>query len=573
MLSFMIGMGHAASRALSHHGAAIESDLARRSFRSSTHRAHLEGPTRWMLSGALDSAIPSGRWALLFSDLSHKDPTPDFQSFLKGLHQSLQKLSATDVASTIERMATVREEEGLWLAWCESENILLAWRDPLGKVPLYYLEHEQGVLIGNSRQSFEHYLQDQPFDDEETLASLLITGAPGNGRTTGFRRFQRVEAGGMVRLSTRHAPIHRRWWTWSSPVIKAIDADRAVEQYRSLLQKSVASAGAFPQTHLELSGGMDSSAVLAALSTLQPRPSLTTITFATHEDDEELLYARRSSQSLGFAHRRVDDVSRPDDLFPSPRTGGSLSRNLEAFGSPDIPTEIFSGHGGDNLFRVSKQDVRRMRRELSPLRQVQYWELHRRIHGQLPPMFLRNPTTSAQAQRELESRRFPFLSEPFQSLVKDTYLYNILDTQQRSPRESMVYSPRWTNMFEVADAGFHGWPLQYRYPYFNLPLIRFLASIPPLPYLHQKHLARTAWQELLPTEVTQRPKTLADIRSVEQRIRAATIGFNSTELPSWVQADALQRFLTHPEKFPIWIYPYALGLLDLLRWLDLRKRS
>jgi asparagine synthase (glutamine-hydrolysing) len=79
-----------------------------------------------------------------------------------------------------------------------------------------------------------------------------------------------------------------------------------------------------------------------------------------------------------------------------------------------------------------------------------------------------------------------------------------------------LQSPLWQGLFEAYDSAYGQFPLEFRHPYLNLPLLRFLLRLPALPWCHAKYILRVAGRGLLPNEIVRRPKApLAGFPDVE----------------------------------------------------------
>jgi asparagine synthase (glutamine-hydrolysing) len=68
-------------------------------------------------------------------------------------------------------------------------------------------------------------------------------------------------------------------------------------------------------------------------------------------------------------------------------------------------------------------------------------------------------------------------------------------------------STLWQSLFESLDPAYTGVPLQFRHPYVDIRLLRFMLCVPALPWCRVKHLSRMAAKGRLPEVVRTRPKT------------------------------------------------------------------
>jgi asparagine synthase (glutamine-hydrolysing) len=86
------------------------------------------------------------------------------------------------------------------------------------------------------------------------------------------------------------------------------------------------------------------------------------------------------------------------------------------------------------------------------------------------------------------------------------------DQPQRHPWRPRTYSQLtnhyWTLGFQQYDAANRHAPVEFRYPYFDTRLVRYLLRVPVLPCFSDKGLLRQAMCGRLPESVRMRPKTL-----------------------------------------------------------------
>jgi asparagine synthase (glutamine-hydrolysing) len=66
---------------------------------------------------------------------------------------------------------------------------------------------------------------------------------------------------------------------------------------------------------------------------------------------------------------------------------------------------------------------------------------------------------------------------------------------------------RWQGYFEEFDSSGTGAPIEFRHPYFDIRVLRFLLAVPALPWCRRKYLLRRAMRGRLPEAILQRDKT------------------------------------------------------------------
>ncbi len=255
--------------------------------------------------------------------------------------------------------------------WDRGEKVLYLVRDQVGIKPLYYGEIDHGVLaFGSELKAIRAHHAFQDSVDRNSLALLLRHNYIGSPRTI-HEKVYKLEPGTI--LEARWDPDNRAFKTekhvyWSARTafergirepLDLSDND-AIEALDALLRTSVKSQmvsdvplGAF------LSGGYDSSTVVALMQAQSDRPVKTFSIGFQEADFNEAPYARKIAEHLGTDHT---------ELYVTPEDGLAIIPRLpvlfdEPFAdSSQIPTFLLSeltrkhvtvslsGDGGDELF-------------------------------------------------------------------------------------------------------------------------------------------------------------------------------------------------------------------------------
>jgi asparagine synthase (glutamine-hydrolysing) len=66
--------------------------------------------------------------------------------------------------------------------------------------------------------------------------------------------------------------------------------------------------------------------------------------------------------------------------------------------------------------------------------------------------------------------------------------------------------PIWPMLFESIDPGYTEAPVEFWHPYLDLRILRYMLSVPSLPWCRGKYLLRQSMQNMLPEEVLRRDK-------------------------------------------------------------------
>jgi asparagine synthase (glutamine-hydrolysing) len=244
--------------------------------------------------------------------------------------------------------------------WDESRRQLLLARDRPGKKPLYYTRDSRlGFRFASTAQAIID--SGIPGDmDAGAVPSLLTYGYPRAPRTM-YQEIAQLPPAHTLLLTEGKAPVIERYW--ENPFVRSaipftveeacVELRRAVDQaVRRRLQADVP-VGAL------LSGGMDSSVVVATMAQVSAQPIKTFCAgFANYPNFDERSHARVVAKHFGTHHEEfmlepssfdvVDELVRMHDA-----PFGDSSALPTAFVSKLARTHVavsLTGDGGDELF-------------------------------------------------------------------------------------------------------------------------------------------------------------------------------------------------------------------------------
>jgi asparagine synthase (glutamine-hydrolysing) len=255
--------------------------------------------------------------------------------------------------------------------------------------------------------------------------------------------------------------------------------------------------------------------------------------------DEEGRYAKLVAEQAGLPIHflaislpdRLDESEGEGSLFPAtPEPGSILALEpqfvmaRQAAGHSRI---LISGMGGDPLLFPSRNFLAGLVRRGQVGRLSQALALHWRLHGRLPPLYLRS---ALRRRRPGSSRPLPgWLNAAFAARIAAPARWAEINLalETLDQRRGMLTSPFWQNLFAHSDPGYARLPLKLRYPFFDLRLFLFVLSVPPVPWFVGKTLLREAMRGALPEAVRQRPKTPA----AGSALRASA----GRQPPAWMQ--------------------------------------
>ena len=240
--------------------------------------------------------------------------------------------------------------------WDGKTGTLLLARDRLGKKPLYYsfLPGRALVFASELKAVLEDDTVERTIDLEalDHYASFLYIPSPASI----FRRVRKLPAGHRLVCTPEGISIDRYW---DVPLPEPEPRPDAADRFRELLTEAVkirlrsdVPLGAF------LSGGVDSSVVVAIMARLMNRPVVTTSIGFEEDGYSELPYAAMVARHIGSEHHeRVVTAPRPELIerlvwhLDEPFADSSaVPTYFVSMAAREHVTVALSGDGGDELF-------------------------------------------------------------------------------------------------------------------------------------------------------------------------------------------------------------------------------
>lgn len=336
--------------------------------------------------------------------------------------------------SDTETLVHLYEEEGAeglrrlrgmfaYAIWDARRQRLFLARDRFGKKPLYYAILPEGLYFGSELKCLQAAGVPCEIDAEALRLFFHFTYIP--EPLSCFKAIRKLPAGGWLSYDRDGSVLQGRYWRFPAPVAETpagfSEADcsaRLREKFdESVRIRMIADVplGAF------LSGGIDSSAVVASMALSSPEPVRTFSIGFEESAFNELEYAAVVARQYRTDHHEI--VVRPDAVDLVSR----LVRHFdEPFGdSSAIPTFIvsefavrhvkvaLSGDGGDELFAgydrfQALNRLRKLDRAPKALRTVISWMADRLPYSAYGKNYLHMLSRSTALERYFESNFSPW---------------------------------------------------------------------------------------------------------------------------------------------------------------------
>jgi asparagine synthase (glutamine-hydrolysing) len=423
--------------------------------------------------------------------------------------------------------------------WDSMRRELFLARDRFGKKPLYYADVGGSLLFGSELKSLrEHPRCPGALDHESLSRYLALEYVPAPFSI--IEGVKKLPGGHFLRWREGRVSVER-WWelSFASDGPAASDeeyVDELRERLRAAVRRRLVSdvpLGAF------LSGGIDSSAVVAMMVDAMPATDVKTFTIGFGERSfDESEHARRVAEHFGTDHHEERFTS-PAMLELLPTVVDVLD---EPFGDASIlPTYLLSrftrefvtvalgGDGSDELLAgyptFSADRVARLYRVPRALHERVVVPLADRL-----PVSTENFSVDFKVKRFLRGATLPAHARhatwlgsftPDEQRALTTVQADVFADQQRvlaaaptkDPLERLIYLYASTYLqddilFKV-DRASMACSLEVRAPFLDIELVEFLSRVPArlkLRRLDTKHLLKRAMSGVLPAGIAGRPK-------------------------------------------------------------------
>ncbi len=419
--------------------------------------------------------------------------------------------------------------------WDERAKQLLLARDRLGIKPLYYAERDGALIFASELKpilALPEVERSVSWKAAAHLFSFLSTSSD-QSIVEGVAKLEPAR----VAVARRGQPlrIERYWDVTFEPNERATEGE-LVEELRHLLVEAVTlhqvsdvPVGAF------LSGGVDSSAVVATMAPMAFGPIKTFSVGFDEATHNELAYARQVASAFATEHHEL--VVRPDAVGIVEKLTWYLD---EPFGDTSaIPTYlvsqlaaahvkvVLSGDGGDELFagydRYAVEDREqaydRMPRAAKALAGVVGAVMPDGMRGRrfLRHLALAGPRRylDASTMFRMDSLRKLFRGDALEQVARhEPWAESIAHLQGQKDwlsaaqyRDLMTYLP--LDILTKVDRATMAHSLEARPPLLDHKLVEFAARIPARLRLHNgttKYLFKQAMRGILPDTIIDRPK-------------------------------------------------------------------
>ena len=422
--------------------------------------------------------------------------------------------------------------------WDGRRRRLLVARDRLGKKPLYYHAGKRSLAFASEIKALLQVPEIEPSVDPEALELYLALRYVPGPRTI-FRGILRLQPGHLLTVD-EHGLRTRQYWDIAPA--EQTQADDAGGEFERLLEESVrlrmisdVPVGVF------LSGGLDSSAVLALMRRAQDRPIDAfsvgyRATSPAEAEANEFEHAEQAAAAFGARHHRVeltadefreaiprlvwhlDEPIADPSCIPLFFVSRAARREITVVLSGEGADEILAGYGIYRRMLALETAYRRFAPlsvwfapRLASLAPAPILGHYLRMAGL--PLETRYRGVSRGLEPGTQGRLFPGGPERVTDLLDDVFAPHFRAARDASPLNRMLYldTKVWLpdDLLMKADKMTMATALEQRIPFLDHKLVEFAFRLPARFKLHQghgKHLLRQLMTGIVPPAIIGRPK-------------------------------------------------------------------
>jgi len=454
---------------------------------------------------------------------------------LAALGHPFRTTSDTEVMLAAYRqwgIACVQRFNGMFAfaLWDGAQKKLYLARDRIGVKPLYCARFADKLVFASTLKAFAAFA-DVPLEIDanalELYFQMLYVPAP----LSIYRNIHKVRPGTWLEVSATGDVRETVYWQPAAQIMQAGEAE-ALDRLEGLLRSSIqyrlisdVPVGAF------LSGGIDSSLVVALMRSLTPNVKTFTIGFTERAHDESQ-YAREISRHLGTEHTQL--VLTPADLlgladtvphhYDEPFADASAIPTLAlAHMTRQHVTVALSGDGGDELF--GGYPYYSYLRRLEPLRQLAapvrklFGSAAARVPGHRVAMGLRalaqadTPSLFAYMRGPLKTGEYGDLMPQYKTSAGEFFAQRLAEggsgelTGRYMDLDLRTYLP--DDILVKVDRASMAYGLEARTPFLDYRVVEYVRSLPLALRAGgqgDKHLLRKLLARHLPASLFERLK-------------------------------------------------------------------
>ena len=423
-----------------------------------------------------------------------------------------------------KRIVESLEGEYSFALYDQKNDIYFAARDPLGVKALYYTKTANGYRFSDD---ISELLTLPTVEKKPALGSMrtMLECQAVDHHATMYEGIRRLPPGHTLTIKQGEVSIERYWHPEKIEINNAIGEKEAAGELRKLIEKAVdRQIGDLDATAFELSGGLDSSSVVALLAHRVLPSSISSYSMEfSGLDCNESEYVDAMLERYSLSHRKIPtgnlDYAEKYSLeylytlspdWPITITFAMSLPMIERMVA-DGKRVIVTGQGGDHLFTGTPHVMNTL------LRRGRLAALARELRNYRHPVrvfrdYALRPFFSRRSVERIKKILGKKPADPFGYADCTPFdadvTVGISDPARKFDLDTLTSALHTTlmdgNLFHCAEKHFG---VEYRHPFFDRELVEFALSLPPeMKYRNRtiKWILREAMEGILPEKIRQR---------------------------------------------------------------------
>lgn len=462
----------------------------------------------------------------------------------------------------------------------QSQRVFCA-RDHFGVKPFYYAEVDGGMVFSNTLDCVRLHPAVGDALNELAVADFLLFGCQHDPAATTFAQIRRLAPAHAMRSENGTAAVRRYWALPADGRVRYRRSADYVDHFNELLRDAVGDRIRDSRPAVWMSGGLDSTAIASTASQVlggrggpfHLRPY--TVVYESLFNDEERRYAEIAARAIGVSTQLLradndlpfDRWDRPGIETPEPIDDPYHALRIRQLHEVAAGSRVaLLGDGGDEVFwrpyvldLVGRVPLSELASDLARCML---------IHRQRPAAGLRVKLEAWRRPHGPRAAMPGWLDADFVARHDLRERFAQAGTRSAVPAHALrpeahrrLSSPLLQSFLEGHDPGITRVPLEHRWPFLDVRLVRYLLAIPPLPWCVDKRLARLALNGSLPEALLERPKSPLRGDPIRTHLQTSDV--------SWIDrleaAPALSRFVNRRA-----LPPAASAAAAADPWADLR---
>ena len=446
--------------------------------------------------------------------------------------------------------------------WDRKDRLLWLVRDRIGEKPLYFGVQNGTLFFASELKAIRAYPHFEPRIDRDALASFLkfnYVPAP----YSIYRGIQKLLPGHCISLkSPTDTANSQSYWSLINVVQKGLETpflgseEEAAKELETRLKKTIKSrmfsdvpVGAF------LSGGIDSSTIVALMQSQNDRPVNTFTIGFSEKEFNEAVHANKVAKHLNTKHTELyispqearDVIPKLSEMYDEPFADSSqIPTHLLSVLAREYVTVALSGDGGDELFsgynryifskkfwNSSRYIPNLIKRKTAKLAAGVSYDNVEGFYEKIEPFLPRNlrismpgekyqkmawALKSSSSAREVYNSIISIIKAPSELLISGEE-YSTLHNDKTVWRkfdemvlamtflDLMTYHP--DDILQKLDRAAMAVSLETRVPFLDHEMIEFVMRLPmdfKLNNKGTKHILKKVLYKYVPREIMERPK-------------------------------------------------------------------